>query len=291
MNYRGKLIQNESLARYTSWRVGGIADQLYCPADINDLAEFLKQLPQQEPVRWLGLGSNTLIRDGGIRGTVILTQGLLNNLELKENNIIRAEAGVACAQFARFCARNHLEGMEFLAGVPGTMGGALAMNAGAHGGETWNYVNSVEVLNRNGERHVRLASEYQVGYRSVIGPTQEWFVAGIFQLQAGDAEISKQKIRELLERRKATQPINLPNGGSVFRNPTGDYAARLIEACGLKGFKIGGARVSEKHANFIVHDGEASALDIEKLIDFVKKTVAEVKGIELIQEVHVIGEY
>jgi UDP-N-acetylmuramate dehydrogenase len=287
----GIVHQNVSLANYTSWRVGGIAKKLYLPADIDDLKKFVQTIPSQEPILFIGLGSNLLIRDGGVDGTTIITQRSLNKLSLLETNLVRAEAGVSCAQMARFCARNNLEGIEFLAGIPGTIGGALAMNAGCSGGETWEYVEKVETIDFAGKHHTRLANAYQVGYRSVTQPQPEWFVAGYFRLRCGKKEDSLEKIRQLLERRAATQPTNEPSCGSVFRNPPGDYAGRLIEACDLKGLIVGGASVSNKHANFIVNQGNATASDIETLINRVKNSVAEAFGIHLIQEVRIVGSF
>jgi UDP-N-acetylmuramate dehydrogenase len=285
---RGRLLMNESLAPYTSWRTGGAADYLYLPADCADLADFLQHVPSDLPVTWLGLGSNTLVRDQGVSGIVILTQGMLNQLSVLDN-IIRAEAGVASAQLARFAARLGLTGLEFLAGVPGTVGGALAMNAGCFGGETWTYVAQVETMNRQGVVQVRPRAHFDVAYRHVKRPSDEWFIAGCFQLERGDKDSSLAKIRTLLERRNATQPTGIANSGSVFRNPPGDYAGRLIEACGLKGLKRGGALVSEKHANFILNEGAATAGDIESLIIDVADIVKEKTGISLMPEVCIMG--
>lgn len=287
---QGVLLQNEPMARHTTWRVGGLAARYYQPAGIDDLAQFLAQVPAEEPLFWVGLGSNLLVRDGGIRGTVIATAGLLNGIEQVDAVTVRAEAGVSCAKVARFCARLGLIGAEFFAGIPGTLGGALAMNAGAFGGETWKLVQAVETLDRAGRRHQRNTSDYQVGYREVAGPADEWFVAATLQLQHGDTEAASARIRELLDRRAATQPTQQPNAGSVFRNPPGDYAARLIESCGLKGRCIGGACVSEKHANFIINTGSATAADIEALIELVAMTVQQQCGVTLQREVHIVGE-
>lgn len=286
---RGHLIPHASLAEYTSWRVGGMADKLYVPADIDDLSNFLQQLPIEIPVLWLGLGSNVLIRDGGIEGVVIITQGALVGLSQPSSNVIRAEAGVSCAQAARYSARLGLTGLEFLAGIPGTVGGALAMNAGCYGGETWRYVQQVETIDRQGKRYVRPASSYAVSYRSVKPAYPEWFIAGQFLLSPGEKVHSLNEIRVLLEKRNASQPTNLPNCGSVFRNPKGDYAARLIEQCGLKGKREGGARVSEKHANFIINEGNATAADIETLIADIATAVFQQHGVQLIPEVCIIG--
>lgn len=284
------LFENRSLADFTSWRVGGLARQLYLPADVEDLSQFLRKLPPQEPIIWLGLGSNTLVRDSGVDGTIIITQGRLNITQPLSDTIIRAEAGVACPAFARYCARHGLLGVEFLAGIPGTIGGALAMNAGCHGGETWQHVVAVETIDRKGQIHLRHPAEYQIAYRSVIGMPEEWFVAGHFRLQKGEKEKSLSIIRELLDYRAQTQPTNEPSCGSVFRNPPGDHAGRLIESAGLKGKKIGGACVSTKHANFIVNEGHATAADIESLIELVSQTVQKKFGVALLREVHIIGK-
>jgi UDP-N-acetylmuramate dehydrogenase len=287
---RGTLLHHEPMARHTTWRVGGPADNYYQPADIADLALFLSQLPSDEPLFWLGLGSNLLVRDGGIRGTVIATSGMLNGMERIDEEHVRVESGVACAKVARFCAREGLAGAEFLCGIPGTMGGALAMNAGCFGGETWKLVETVETLNRHGRLHSRGANEFEVGYRHVSGPEGEWFVAATLRLEKGDAQGLLEANKKLLEKRGASQPTQQPNAGSVFRNPEGDYAARLIESAGLKGLTAGKAQVSEKHANFIVNLGGASAADIESLIEQVKSEVKQQHGVELEREVHIVGE-
>lgn len=286
---RGVIHTNVPLTHYTSWRVGGLAQKLYLPSDKDDLAVLLRETPPEEPIFFMGLGSNLLIRDGGVEGTVIVTQGGLGHLSATKEGVVRAQAGVACAQMARFCARNALGGAEFLAGIPGTVGGALAMNAGCYDGETWKYVEQVETIDRTGFFRMRPASDYQVGYRSVKGPEGEWFVAGHFRLPSGKKERSLEKIRDLLDRRAATQPTSEPNCGSVFRNPPENHAARLIEACGLKGFALGGARVSTKHANFIINENNANAVDIERLILHIKQAVAEKFNIHLIQEVQTVG--
>lgn len=287
---RGTLKLNEPMARHTSWRVGGPAERYYEPADLDDLAQFLSQLAADEPLFWVGLGSNLLVRDGGIRGTVIVTTGLLNEMSLLENGLVRIEAGVSCAKAARFAARQGLVGAEFLAGIPGTMGGALAMNAGAFGDETWPHVAAVETIDRHGHRFVRRPDEYEVSYRHVSGPANEWFVAAHLKLSSGDAMAATARIKELLDRRNASQPIGQPSCGSVFRNPPNDYAGRLIEASGLKGQCIGGACVSTKHANFIINSGNATAAEIEAMIAKVMTTVEQQHGIRLMPEVHIVGE-
>jgi UDP-N-acetylmuramate dehydrogenase len=286
---RGTLRHGVPLAPYTSWRVGGPARQLFEPADLEDLAAFLSTLPRGEPVFWLGLGSNVLIRDGGIPGTVVLTAGLLDRLTLTGEGLVRAEAGVSCAKVARFGARHGLTGAEFLAGIPGTVGGALAMNAGAWGGETWALVERVETLDRSGCTHERTRAAYRPGYRHVRGPTGEWFVAAHLRLVPGDAAGATARIRALLRRRAETQPLGQPSCGSVFRNPPGDFAGRLIEACGLKGLCVGGACVSDKHANFIVNTGSATARDIETLVLRVAEAVLRRHGVRLEPEVRMVG--
>lgn len=290
--YSGTLLKQEPLAGYTTWRVGGPAAQLYKPADLSDLSVFLKQLPPDEPLFWLGLGSNSLIRDKGFKGTVILTQGCLKELSLIDACTIKVEAGVSCASMARFSARNNLAGGEFWAGIPGTIGGALRMNAGCHGGETWNSVIEVETINRQGEIRVRKKEDFEIGYRHVANlEKDEAFVSATCRLASGEKASSLELIRDLLAHRAATQPTNEYNCGSVFRNPPGSYAAQLIESCGLKGFGLEGAKVSEKHANFIInHEGSASAEAIESLIRLVKSRVYEQKQVELKPEVHIIGD-
>lgn len=286
---RGQLQQHVSMARYTSWRVGGPAQRLYRPTDGDDLAVFLNLLPKEEPLFWLGLGSNLLIRDGGLLGTAIVTVSALNKIERRGATTIWAEAGVPCAKLAKFCAREGLQGAEFLAGIPGTVGGALAMNAGAFGGEIWDLVMAVETVAVGGERHRRLPQEYQIRYREVHRRRQEWFLAAELCLKPGDSEVAQQQIRALLRRRNHSQPVQKPCAGSVFRNPTNDKAGRLIESCGLKGASIGGAQVSDKHANFIINTGDASATDIERLIYQIAETVEREKGVALVPEVHIVG--
>lgn len=287
---RGDMRRDEPLAGYTSWRVGGPARLLYRPADRADLVNFLRGLAPDEPLLWLGLGSNLLVRDGGFPGVVIVTQGRLDLLEQKGEEGIYAESGCACAKLARFAARCGLIGAEFLAGIPGTLGGALAMNAGAFGGETWPLVEAVETIDRQGEVRRRDPEDFAVAYREVRLPEGEWFLAAHLALSRGDTAASQARIRSLLERRSSTQPIGLPSCGSTFRNPPGDHAARLIEAAGLKGSRLGGAQVSEKHANFIINTGKASAADIEGLIQRVQDVVERYSGVRLVTEVHRVGE-
>ena len=342
---RGEMLCDAPMSRHTSWRAGGVAERLYRPADLADLLVFLRQLPPDEPLYPVGLGSNLLVRDGGLRGTVMLLHGALGGLRLEADGSVSpqgggrgckatevatttlyAEAGVPGAKLARFAALHNLRGAEFCAGIPGTLGGMLAMNAGCYGSEIWQEVLRVMTVNRCGEVLVRTAEDYEIGYRHValkekgegkgekgegrrekgktlkLGevtlppspfpiPQEEFFVAASLRFEQGDGAAARQEIKALLAKRIASQPLNLPNAGSVFRNPPGDHAARLIQQCGLKGRRIGGAQVSEKHANFIVNTGGATAADIENLIDEVRAAVRQQTGIELHPEVRIIGEY
>lgn len=285
-NFKGQLEQQVKLSRYCTWRVGGPA-QVYSPVDREDLLQFILNT-EFAPFTWLGLGSNVLIRDGGIQGTVILTQDCLNQLQQIDDQTVQVEAGVPCAKLAKFCARNGLSGAEFFAGIPGTMGGALFMNAGAYGGETWDSVIAVETLDTKGNIHTRKPQDFQIAYRNVQGP-DEWFISATLQFPKGDSEQTQANLKALLQKRNEAQPIGLPSGGSVFRNPPGDYAARLIEAAGLKGFSIGGAQVSPKHANFIVNTGEATAANIEELIYYLRDRIHELNNIWLEPEVKFLG--
>jgi UDP-N-acetylmuramate dehydrogenase len=307
---RGTLCRDEPMARHVSWRAGGRARRTYAPADLDDMAMFLRGLPDGEPVCMVGLGSNLLVRDGGFDGTVIFTHWALREVRVVLNEPmggeITAQAGVASPKVARIAALSNLAGAEFLAGIPGTVGGAVAMNAGCYGGETWDIVAQVETMDRAGVLRVRTPGHYNVAYRSVErrcrqlsnipgsaarkhGDAEEWFVSATFRLPRGDGIKSRAKIKALLSQRIAAQPLGVPNAGSVFRNPPGDHAARLIEACGLKGRTIGGAAISAKHSNFIVNTGGASAADIEALIDLAQNTVQQRFGIALEREVRVIG--
>ncbi len=287
-DFAARVLYDEPMSKHTSWHVGGPADMFFKPVDVADVSAFLRSIAPQTPVLWIGLGSNLLVRDGGIRGAVIETHGALGHLERVSPTVIEAGAGVPCAKLAKQCIKWGLGPAEFFAGIPGTLGGALAMNAGAFGGETWPHVVSVTTMDRNGTVHQRQASEYRYGYRHVDGP-HDWFLGARLQfaLQPG---VSGDDIRALLARRKATQPIGEWSCGSVFTNPPGNHAAHLIERAGLKGQRIGGARVSEMHANFIVNDGTACARDIESLIEYVQATVQRTHGVALTTEVRMVGE-
>jgi UDP-N-acetylmuramate dehydrogenase len=289
---RGDLREGEPMSRHVSWRAGGRAARYFAPADAGDLLAFLRQNGRSEPLLFVGLGSNLLVRDGGFPGTVVSMHASTLRPEIADG-LVSAPAGVAAPTIARFAALHQLAGAEFLAGIPGTVGGALAMNAGCYGTETWQVVKAVTTVDRSGAVHLRTKAEFDIAYRHCHLRTgkEEWFVAAQFELPAGDGEKSRARIKELLAKRIATQPLSLPNAGSVFRNPPGDHAARLIEASGLKGLSRGGARVSEKHANFIVNpEGAATAADIESLIHEVQRKVLDMTRIELIPEVRIVGE-
>jgi UDP-N-acetylmuramate dehydrogenase len=294
-NLRGELRIREPMGRHVSWRAGGPADRYYRPADAADLAEFLRRLPPDEPILWLGLGSNLLVRDGGFRGTVIALHGVLDRIEPLASDApggrLRVEAGVHCARLAKHCAQQGLGGAAFFAGIPGTVGGALAMNAGAWGSETWQRVERVEVMNRRGELQALPVADFQVSYRTVRGPAPDLcFIAADMRFPPDPEARGREEIRDLLAQRREKQPVGQPSCGSVFRNPPGDHAARLIEAAGLKGRRVGDAVVSVKHANFILNSGEARADDIEDLVHQVRAEVRRLHGIELEPEVRIVGE-
>jgi UDP-N-acetylmuramate dehydrogenase len=291
---RGTQAVRAPLARYTSWRAGGPADLLYVPADRDDLASFVRQTRAHGPPAVIGLGSNLLVRDGGVRGAVVVLHNPGAALAVADG-LVYADAGVASPKLARFAAMHGCIEAEFLAGIPGTVGGALAMNAGCYGGETWRHVARVEVLLPSGTFVVRTPADYAIGYRSVMradgSPPDGIFTGAWFRFPLGDGSAARLRIKALLQKRIASQPLGLPNAGSVFRNPPGDHAARLIEACGLKGRSRGGAQVSAKHANFIVNPkGAARAADIEALIHEVRDVVRDRTGVLLEPEVRIVGE-
>jgi UDP-N-acetylmuramate dehydrogenase len=287
---RPDVLLDEPMRAHTSWRVGGPADRFLSPKTIEALGDMLRGIPADMPVHWMGLGSNLLVRDGGIRGTVICTADMERTIERMDDGRIRATASVPCTTLARHCVRLKLGPAAFFAGIPGSLGGALAMNAGAFGGETWDNIEEVETIARDGKRTVRGKDEFQIAYRSVVGPADEWFVAATFVF-AHDASAAMQDVTEIVKRRGALQPLGQPSCGSVFRNPPGDHAGRLIEAAGLKGARSGGAVVSDKHANFIINETDATASDIETLIEHVRATVLAKSGIALETEVRIVGEH
>lgn len=287
---RGVRRRREPMGRHCSWRAGGVADRWFEPADRDDLVRFMRVLPAHEPLLWLGLGSNLLVRDGGLRGTVIATGRGFGEIEWRDGQTLHVGCGVPCAKVAKAAARAGYAGGEFLAGIPGTVGGALAMNAGAFGGEIWPLVVAVDTIDRVGTVRHRVAAEYAASYRRLEGPVHEWFIAGELRFDADADAGAASRIRALLARRSETQPLGLPSCGSTFKNPPHDHAGRLIEAAGMKGARCGGAHVSTKHANFIINDGTASAADIEHLMEAVRARVLATAGIRLEHEVRIVGE-
>ena len=290
MGLQGELRTQEPMSRHTSWKTGGNADYYYIASDINDLAKFISKLPASTPITWIGLGSNLLVRDGGVSGVVVSVVGLLNELKKINETEIFIGAGVPCAKAAHFSAKHGLEGIEFLAGIPGTIGGALAMNAGAYGGEIWSYIKEVETINRKGKREIFEKDKFDINYRSVSISENEWFIACKMKLEISTRTVVSNRIKKMLSERANGQPLGKLSCGSVFRNPTNQHAAKLIELCGLKGKKVGGAVISDKHSNFIINTGNATSLDIEQLIEFIQACVYEKYDIKLIPEVRIIGE-
>lgn len=286
------LQQNISLKQLNTWRIGGEAEYFIEPETPQQLADFFSKYSDRfSQITWLGLGSNVLISDQGLKGLVISTTKL-KEITLLAPGLVYAQAGVPSAKLAKFCAKNNLAGGAFFSGIPGTIGGALAMNAGAFGSETWPFVQEIEVIDLHGKVTRKSVDNFAYAYRHVTYLSEEpiGFVAGIFKFEpASDVENMQANIRALLKKRNETQPIGTFNCGSVFRNPAGDYAARLIESCGLKGKKIGGALVSTKHANFILNENDATAEDIFSLITHVKNTVFKQTGVTLVPEVKFLG--
>jgi len=283
------LLRDEPMSKHTSWRLGGPADLYFRPQSVDELSGFLRELDDDVRVHWTGLGSNLLVRDGGIRGVVITPSGAFNTLERLSSGLVEAGAGVPCTVLARRCMRWRLGPAEFFAGIPGTVGGALKMNAGAFGGETWDRVVEVKTVDRQGDIHVRPGTDFDVAYRHVHGPADEWFISARFQFEEQETA-DLDRVQALMRERKEKQPLGLPSCGSVFRNPPGKHAAQLIETAELKGYRIGGAMVSEKHANFIINTGTATAADVEALISHIRATVEDRHGIQLELEVHIVGE-
>lgn len=278
------------MAEHTTWRCGGAADRVYAPSSLDDLSAYLAGLGEDVPLTWLGRGSNVLVRDGGMRGVVIQLSEPLSEIVLEPPSV-HALGGALCARLATLTATAGFGGLEFLAGIPGTVGGALAMNAGAADSELWEFVESIETVDRQGARHEFTSEQVEVGYRFAKIPAGHGIVAGTFRLEPSeDPTQPERRLRKLMDHRRTTQPVSQPSGGSVFRNPPGGHAARLIEEAGLKGHRIGGAEVSRTHANFIVHEGTASAADIERLIEHVQDTVEQHSGVRLELEVRILGE-
>ena len=281
-------VQNELLASHTSWKIGGRADIFFSPNSRDELSEFLKS--NDCSITWLGNGTNILIRDGGVRGAVISTKKSFNNIQLLDRSNCKVEAGVSCFELAMHAVKNNIGPAAFFSGIPGSIGGALTMNAGCFGHETWEFVKSIEVIDRNGEIHHLDPKEFSISYRSVSFPFPLWFLS--CDMTFPDKGVTTmEELKSMRNSRIERQPLTENTCGSVFKNPDGNHAGDLIERSGLKGFRIGGCSVSEKHANFIVNDKGATARDIETLINHIQNTVKDRFGIDLDTEVRIIGEY
>ena len=285
--FRGYIGINEPLAKYTSMRVGGPADYYLEPADKFDLVEIIKYLRKHNfPYMMLGRGSNLLVSDDGVRGAVINLEAGLNTVKM-EGDLVVAESGVHLTKFVDFCIQNSLAGMEMLAGIPGSVGGAVIMNAGAHGGEMADHLVEVEVFRDNDIIKVK-KEQAGFAYRT-SGFAADVVLSASFRLATGNKEELLNRRRELILKRNISQPLNLPNSGSMFKNPPGTFAAKLIEQAGLKGKRVGNAQISEKHANFMVNLGDAKAADIMTLIQLVRRTVHQNTGVLMELEVKLIG--
>ena len=280
-----------SMKKYNSWRVGGLAEYYVEISSEAALQKIFSINKLQKPITVIGVGSNLLIRDGGIKGTVINLSRGLKNIFL-DHHLIFAECGISCSSLARFSAKNNKKNCAFLAGIPGSVGGALAMNAGCYGGEIWQFVSKVKIMNHEGDVHIKDQQSFEIGYRSVKKKEDEIFIGAWFNFPSkeNNDENEEKKIDDLLKLRRSNQPLNWPTAGSTFRNPEQNFAAKLIEEVGLKGFQIGDARISNKHANFIENVGDATAKDIEQLIYHAQDKVEELKKIRLQLEVKIIGE-
>lgn len=286
-----EVLTDEPMSRHTSFRVGGPADILVIPHSIPAVCGSV-QLAAEHGLRLhvIGEGTNLLVRDGGLRGVVLKIADDLATARVR-GDCIEAEAGATLRRIARLAASASLTDLEFAGGIPGTVGGAAMLNAGAFGGEIGGLIAEVETVDTEGHLHRRPRGELSFAYRdSSLRRSGEIVVKVILQLRRGERERIEARMAEIQEERQAKQPLSLPSAGSVFRRPENDYAGRLIEAAGLKGARIGGAQVSEKHAGFIVNRGDATAADILSLIDHVRDTVAERTGVRLELEICIIGE-
>ena len=284
---RGKIAVDEPMAKHTWIKIGGTADFYIAPADKNDLLAIVEYF-RGHNYSWaiLGRGSNVLVSDDGFRGALINTETALSNIHL-ENNLVIAEAGVRLTNFVDFCIQNEFAGVEMLGGIPGTLGGAVVMNAGAYGGEIADHLIDVEVV-RDGKVQQIKKDDGKFAYRH-SDFAKDVVLGASFQFPNGNKEQLATKRHELILRRNETQPIEFPNFGSTFKNPPNTYAARLIEQAGLKNKRVGNAQVSDKHAIFIVNLGGAKATDVLKLIDLITRTVYQNSGVMLELEIKMLG--
>lgn len=281
---------NVPMRTRTSFRVGGPADAVATPRDAEELKRVIRYTREKGlPCFILGRGTNLLVLDGGIRGVVIDLKGF-NTLEVRSEGIVYAGAGVPLPKLIYFAMDNSLAGLEFAAGIPGSVGGAIIMNAGAADGEMKDVVKSVTLLNQNGDVEELERDNLSFSYRKLALSQGSIVLGAAFKLRQGDRADIKTRISNLLHERKAKQPLDLPNAGCIFKNPPSGHAGRMIDEAGLKGLQFGGARVSELHANFIVNNGNATAKDILSLLDDVKEKVYEKKGITLEPEIKIVGE-
>jgi UDP-N-acetylmuramate dehydrogenase len=276
------------MKEYNTWKIGGSAQYFFEPSNLDDLKKFLENSSNIDII-FLGNGSNVLIRDGGINGCVVSLKNTLNNYTSNKKGKYIFEAGFSCMKIAQITAKDNYGGLEFLCGIPGSLGGALAMNAGCYGGNIWDYVNKVIMINKNGNLVTKNKREFKYGYRNLELEDNNFFIGATFNLQENQLKNSLDIIKEYLKDRRSKQPTGLPSCGSVFKNPENYHAANLIESSGLKNYKIGKAYISDKHANFIITEPSASSSDVEDLIEFIQKTVFENKNIFLETEVKFIG--
>ncbi|HET8729005.1 MAG TPA: UDP-N-acetylmuramate dehydrogenase [Alphaproteobacteria bacterium] len=286
---RGRLTENASLAKVTWFRVGGPADVLFKPADAEDLAAFLAGCPEDVPVTVIGVASNLLVRDGGVRGVVIRLGRDFAGIEAKGETVV-AGAAALDVHVARVAQEAGLAGLEFLVGIPGTIGGALRMNAGAYGTEMKDVLAEATALDRQGGTHKLSLSEMGLGYRHSGVPTDWIFTGAVLTARPGDREKIAARMQEISDARGSTQPIRSRTGGSTFANPDGHKAWQLVDRAGCRGLTVGGAQVSEQHCNFLINTGAATAADIEDLGEEVRRRVRETSGIELRWEIKRIGE-
>ncbi|MBV1887310.1 MAG: UDP-N-acetylmuramate dehydrogenase [Parvibaculaceae bacterium] len=287
---RGGLTADASMASLTWFRVGGPADVLFRPADVEDLSAFLSECPLDVPITVVGVGSNLLVRDGGLRGVVIRLGATFGQVEILEDFQLRAGAAALDMSVARKAAAAGIAGLEFYAGIPGSIGGALIMNGGAHGGETRDVLVSARAVRRNGEIVTLSNEDFSYSYRHSDVPDDLIFVDGLFQGKAGERADIEAHMAEITQKREESQPIRTKTGGSTFKNPEGHKSWQLVDGAGCRGLMRGGAQVSEMHCNFLINTGAAKAADLEGLGEEVRTRVKETSGVSLEWEIKRIGE-
>jgi len=288
-NVRGRLAADAPLKDYTWFRVGGPAEVLFVPADETDLAEFMSGLPSEIPVTMIGLGSNLLIRDGGIEGVVIRLGRGFSEIKVEDGSRLRVGTAVPDVKVARAAADAGIAGLSFYRGIPGSVGGALRMNGGAHGRETCEVLMEARAVDRQGNVHVVPVSEFHYRYRHCGAPDDFIFTEALFQGEPGDSEKILAEMEDIAAYREEVQPIKSRTGGSTFKNPPGHKSWQLIDAAGCRGLTVGGAHVSKMHCNFLINEGEATAADLETLGETVRARVKETSGVELEWEIKRLG--